>query len=363
MNPNQETPDLLLGDFLPRPALVSTDHTPAHACLPANDAHNHLGLRGWIWVQGDESEQRWAIPDVAALLQLMADLHLAAIFNLDGGWGDVLQRNLDRYDRAHPGRFVTLANPDWDFVEHTDFGDRLARQLEASVHAGARGLKVFKDLGLNIRLPDGSLLAPTDARLRPLWQVAAEQDVPVLFHIADPKAFFQPLDRFNERWEELRRHPDWHFGRPGFPSFDTLMAQQEELLAANPRTRFQSAHVAGNSEDLRWVAGLLDRCPNLSVDFSARLAEIGRQPYAARDFCLKYSDRVIFATDSTPDPAMYRRYFRFLETCDEHFPYGDPDEPPTQGRWAISGIGLPADVLAKLYAGNARRLYRLDAAG
>ena len=135
------------------------------------------------------------------------------------------------------------------------------------------------------------------------------------------------------------------------------------MLAENPRTRFQSAHVASNSEDLRWVSGLLDRHPNLWVDFSARLGEVGRQPYTSRDFFTRHQDRVIFATDHTPGLAMYRRYFRFLETLDEHFPYSDPDRAPSQGRYRIYGIGLPESVLAKVYAGNARALYRLDCSG
>jgi predicted TIM-barrel fold metal-dependent hydrolase len=352
---------MLLTDYSPRPALVTADHTPPRARVSAIDAHNHLGMRGWTRSQGEPRSDAWSVTDVSALLGLMDEVGLATVFNLDGGWGDVLELNLDRYDRAHPGRFVTLANPDWRLLDHADFGDRLARQLERSVAAGARGLKIFKDLGLTIRVNDNSLLELSDPRLRTLWQAAAELDVPVLYHIADPVAFFGPLDRHNERWEELQRHPDWHFYGQGFPSFEALMAQQVEMLASNPRTRFQSAHVASYSENLTWVAGLLDRCPNLWVDFSARLGEVGRQPYASRAFFTRYQNRVIFATDSTPNRAMYRRYFRFLETPDEHFAYGDPEAAPSQGRYRIYGIGLPDDILDKVYSGNARALCRLEA--
>jgi predicted TIM-barrel fold metal-dependent hydrolase len=359
VTPSSADRSLALVDYLPVPALVTPDNTPDRARIPAIDAHNHLGLRGWTTTQGDPGQASWAIPDVAALVRMMDELNLDAIFNLDGGWGEVLQMNLDRYDRAWPGRFVTLANPDWRLIKHADFGDRLARQLEASVAAGARGLKIFKALGLTVRLPDDSLLALSDQRLQPLWHAAAECDVPVLYHVADPKAFFQPLTPTNERWEELQRHPDWHFFGPRIPSFDALMEQQDAMLSANPRTRFQSAHVASNSEDLRWVSGLLDRHPNLWVDFSARLGEVGRQPYTSREFFTRFQDRVIFATDSSPNHGLYRRYSRFLETLDEHFQYGDPDRAPSQGRYRIYGIGLPDDVLRKVYAGNARALYKL----
>jgi predicted TIM-barrel fold metal-dependent hydrolase len=205
-----------------------------------------------------------------------------------------------------------------------------------------------------------------DARLDPLWAAAGELDVPVTIHVADPIAFFEPLDARNERWEELHQHPDWHFWPPrqssggeGFPSFDELVDGLEAVVARHPGTTFIGAHVGCAAEDLDRVSAMLDTYPNFNCDIAARVAELGRQPYTARAFMIRWQDRVLFGTDMAPDPAWYAVYYRFLETWDESFDYdADTDEPPSQGRWQIHGLGLPPEVLEKIYRGNAERLIR-----
>ena len=203
-----------------------------------------------------------------------------------------------------------------------------------------------------------------DQRLDPLWATAAEMRLPVLVHVADPIAFFEPLDRHNERWEELTEHPDWHvwptrprgvLDDPRPPSFDELMDQFADLLLRHPWTTFIGAHVGCNAEDLGWVGRMLDACPNFAVDTAARLGELGRQPYTARDFFVRYQDRILFGIDGPVDAATYRIYYRFLETRDEYFRH-DAGEVPGQGRWMAYGIDLPDEVLRKVYRDNARRL-------
>ncbi len=251
-----------------------------------------------------------------------------------------------------------------------DFGETEAARLRDSAARGARGLKVWKTLGLRARDPDGRLVTVDDARLDPLWAAAAELDLPIVIHIADPVAFFEPLDPSNERWEELHEHPDWHFwptrpddrpDDPGVPGFDALLAAFDRLLGAHPRTTFIGAHVGCAAEDLGLVSRLLDDHPNLNVDIAARLGELGRQPYTARAFFVRHAERILFGVDLGPDPATYAIHYRFLETFDESFDYGT-DPVPAQGRWQIHGIGLPDDVLRKVYADNARRLLRIPAA-
>ena len=159
----------------------------------------------------------------------------------------------------------------------------------------------------------------------------------------------------NERWEELHEHPDWQFPSPPFPSFGTLIECFARLVRRHRGTTFIGAHVGCYAENLGWVSTLLDDCPNFHIDFSARIAELGRQPYSARAFFLRHADRIVFGTDAGPDIDTWRIYWRFLETFDEHFPYS-PDGIPGQGRWNICGLGLPQDVLAKIYHHNAARL-------
>jgi predicted TIM-barrel fold metal-dependent hydrolase len=188
-------------------------------------------------------------------------------------------------------------------------------------------------------------------------EAAGEHGLPILIHTADPVAFFEPLDRHNERLDELIERPDWWFGRPGLPSFARLMAALESAVAAHPATTFIGAHVGCAAEDLGRVSTILERCSNFHVDIAARLGELGRQPYTARAFFLRWADRILYGTDVAPEPAISAIHARFLETFDESFDYGT-DDPPSQGRWQIHGIGLPDDVLAKVYAANAERLIR-----
>src|SRR5579875_2627559 len=261
-------PDLRLVDFVPRSRLVVARHEVNRARFPAIDAHNHLGRRNGSWI----------VPDVADLCAVLDACNITSIVNLDGMWGDELEANLDRYDRAYPGRFYTFAQADWELVKGPDFGARLARQLEDSARRGARGLKVWKTLGLRYRDAHDRLLPIDDERLVDLWEAAAALDLPVLIHIADPVAFFQPLDRFNERWEELHRHPDWHFYGPEFPSFEALMEQFERLIARHPRTTFIGAHVGCYAENLGWITRMFETYPNFNADIGQRISELGRQP-------------------------------------------------------------------------------------
>jgi predicted TIM-barrel fold metal-dependent hydrolase len=317
------------------------------------DAHNHLGrwLSEWI---GDPGA--WTVPDVPALLDAMDSCNVRSIVNLDGRWGEELVANLDRYDRAYPGRFATICHVDLSTAAGPGFGERAADSLRASVEAGARGLKVWKDLGLQVRDDRGELVLPDDARLGPVWDVAAERTIPVFIHTADPIAFFDPVDERNERLEQLLAHPEWSFADPSYPRFERLMDALESLVAGRPETTFVGVHVGGSAEDLGRVGRLLDTYPNFHVDLAARVAELGRQPRAARDLIVRHPDRVLFGIDEFP-PARenYAIYFRFLETADEHFPHST-EEVPLMGRWAISGLELPDDVLRRVYADNARRI-------
>jgi predicted TIM-barrel fold metal-dependent hydrolase len=344
--------EISLADYRPRPALRVPETRVERPAVRAVDAHNHLGrwLTEWVRPAGG-----WMVEDVGALLALMDSLDLDAIVNLDGRWGAELEANLDRYDRAHPGRFLTFCHADWDEL------DGLVASLEASAAAGARGLKVWKDLGLGVRDDAGELLLPDDPRLAGVWAAAGELGLPVLIHTADPVAFFTPVDAANERLEELTVHPEWSFHGPEFPSFERLMEAFEAVVAAHPGTTFIGAHVACCAEDLAWVGRMLDAYPNLHLDFSARIAELGRQPRATRRLFVDHPDRVLFGTDVfPPSREAYETYFRFLETADEHFAYSpDPENPWPQGRWRISGLDLPAGTLAAIYRGNAARLLGL----
>jgi hypothetical protein len=322
--------------------------------------HEHLGAA----FGGERPNQ-----PVARLLEDMDTAGIATMVDLDGGQGDALSRQVERYQVPHPDRVIVFAGLDYDaWATEPAFGELEAERLRESVTRGAGGLKVWKTLGLRARDGSDLLVTVDDERLDPLWRAAAELRVPVLIHIADPVAFFWPLDAHNERAEELALHPDWHFWPPmaadgtGFPGFDELLAGFDRLLGRHPDVTFVGAHVGCAAEDLTSVAGLLARHANLYVDMAARLGELGRQPNTARRFFLDWADRIVFGTDTGVDVASCRIHYRFLETLDDAFEYSPEPEPP-QGRWRISGLGLPDDVLQSVYIKNAQRILGTAGAG
>jgi predicted TIM-barrel fold metal-dependent hydrolase/uncharacterized protein (DUF952 family) len=372
--------ELALREFHPRQRLRVPVTPIERPSMPAIDAHNHLGSMTFAG--------RWATATAVELEGALDASSIAAIVDLDGGWGERLHRELARWatlgDRV--AVFAELNYAMW--AERADFGEEEARRLRAGVAAGARGLKVWKPLGLTARDPSGRLVAVDDPRLDPLWAAAGELGVPVTIHVGDPIAFFDPLDATNERYEELLEHPDWHFwptrpaarpDLPGFPPFDEVIDGLEAVVARYPRTTFIGAHVGCVPEDLARVERMLAAYPNWHVDLAARIAELGRQPYSARELIVRRADRVLFGTDAPPDPAWWAVYARFLETRDESFAYEPPDEtdasdapdapdaldapPGSQGRWRIHGLGLPEEILRLVYAGNARRLLFRDLPG
>ncbi|MCS0498535.1 amidohydrolase family protein [Protaetiibacter mangrovi] len=347
--------DLPLRDWTPRSMMrarataVDVPHTP---CI---DVHNHLGR--WLTDDGD-----WMIDDVPALLAVMDARHVETIVNLDGMWGDELEANLDRYDRAHPGRFATFCQLDWSLLGEPGGGERLLAQLDDSARRGARGVKIWKNLGLEVRDADGAVVAPDDPRVIALVAHAGELGIPVLIHTADPIAFFEPLDAANERLDELRGARDWWFGdRDRHPDFDTLLAAHARLVLACPGTDIIGAHLGCAAEDLDRVSDLMDAAPRYHADIAGRMAELGRQPRRFARLVAEHPDRILFGTDIYPaSDEQYRLHYRFLETADEGFEYAPGEAIPPQGRWAVSAAALDPALLPALYRDNARRLLGAD---
>jgi len=337
--------ELKLRDWQPRSMLKTRQSKVEKPAYPVFDVHNHLG-GGKDFLTPERVQRYLAEMDAAGV---------RTVVNLDGRWGTRLKETLAALDEAHPGRFLTFALLDFRGIDDEDWGRREAQRLEESFRAGAKGLKFHKSLGLSYRYKNGKLMPIDDPKLDPVWEMCAKYNRPVMIHTADPAAFFTPLDRFNERWHELNAHPNWLFHGDRFPSREELLAQRNRAIARHPNTKFICAHFANNPEDVATVAKWLDSYPNMYIDIDARISELGRQPYTARKFFLKYQDRVMFGTDTTPRREAYHTYYRFLETDDEYFDCASGHH--RQGFWMIYGVFLPKDVLEKLYHKNADRLF------
>jgi predicted TIM-barrel fold metal-dependent hydrolase len=339
---------MLLQNFRPTSKLVTKTTLVEKPRFPVIDAHNHLGAFGDDWGHRP-------LPD---LLDRLDQAGVVGYVDLDGGWGEtILQEHLDALKDAAPERFRIFGGVDWAaWAEKGDaFPEWAAARLRVQKSWGADGLKIWKGFGLHVRDHLGALVKVDDPRLDPIWQMAGDLGLPIVIHVADPVAFFDPVDEANERWEELGQHPDWSFPSPPFPPFLDIVNALANLVARHPDTTFIGAHVGCYAENLEWVGAVLDRCPNFYVDISARLGELGRQPYRARKFFLRYADRILFGSDFGPDLDTYRLMYRFLETDDEYFNY-NASEVPQQGRWHVYGLYLPDEVLQKFYHDNAARL-------
>jgi predicted TIM-barrel fold metal-dependent hydrolase len=284
----------------------------------------------------------------------MDALNLQVVVNLSGGSGQRLAGAIDAIRTSrHAKRMVLFANVDFRSGVGPGFGARAAAQLDADIRAGALGLKIYKDLGLRLRKADGSRLGIDDPELAPIWDTCGRLGAPVLIHTAEPAPFFEPIDYANERWLELALYPERRYPAGQFPRFDELIAERDRMFAKHPHTTFIMAHMGYHANDLARLGRLFDRLPNVHADVAAILAELGRQPRAARAFLTKYQDRILFGKDSY-QPDEYPYYWRTFETADEYFDY----YRDYHAFWKLYGLDLPDEALRKLYYANALRLVR-----
>ncbi len=337
---------------------------------PVIDVHTHLSFSAKSQNGVGIAGERHFIWPAERLLEVMDRKHIRAMVNLTGGFDAGLQEAIAKYDKAHPGRFYTFTEPSYNRFPETDYPKLQADAIARAHRSGAKGLKILKTLGLFLRenLNTGALVKIDDKRFDPMWDACGQLNLPVGIHISDPIAFFNPTDRFNERYEELNNHPDWSFYGRDFPSNSELIEARNRVFARHPKTRFIALHVGNFAEDLDNVSEALDRFPNMAVELGARIGELGRQPRRARRFFDRYQDRIMFGTDAIPDghqtpqqvftDELYEIYYRFLETDDEYFDYAPAPVPP-QGRWRIYGLNLPDAILRKVYNENAARVLQV----
>jgi predicted TIM-barrel fold metal-dependent hydrolase len=329
---------MTIEDYEPKSTLVVPQHAVPRAKFPFIDVHNHQDT--------DLSEE-----SVAAMVREMDALNMRVMVNLSGGQGEELLRAVRVLKGRYPKRFAVFANLDFDGIEQPGWGGRAAAQLEKDVRGGAQGLKIYKDFGMTVKDPQGRRVPADDPRVDPVWEKCAALAIPVLIHTAEPKSFFEPQDRYNERWLELKQFPRRARPPSDYPAWEQLIGEQHRLFAKHPKTKFIDAHLGWLGGDLGRLGRLLDACPNVFTEIGAVLAELGRQPRFAREWFLKYQDRVMFGKD-TWAPSEYPVYFRVLESADEYFDY----YRKRHAFWKMYGLDLPDDVLQKLYYKNALRV-------
>jgi uncharacterized protein len=338
--------------YEPKSTLVVPQHMITHSKFPFFDVHNH----------------QWDVPhqDLSELFSEMDKLNMAVMNNLSGKsykqssgrngefdvqGNDYLVKSLQHIAQTNAKRLKLFTN-----ISFVGFGDNkwtenAVKELEKDVHSGACGLKIYKDLGLVFKDEKNQFIRIDDPRLDPIWEKCGELHIPVLIHSADPKSFWDPVDKNNERWLEVTIHPDRSYYNKGLPSWETLITEQHNIFRKHPHTIFIAAHFGWLANNLPALDSLLTEFPNVYVEFGAIIAEIGRQPVTAKRFFEKYQDRILFGKDNWV-PSEYSTYFRVLETTDEYFPY----HKKYHAFWRMYGLGLNDDILKKIYYRNALRI-------
>lgn len=333
-------------EYDPISTLKVEEHVPKRAKFPFIDVHNH--------------QYQMPTQDLKGLVSEMDKLNMAIMINLSGrGWyqnweegTEHLKGALNNVAKNEPKRIGLFTNLQFKGFGESDWSAKAVKQLEEDVKLGAKGLKIYKSLGFSgIKDDKGNRVPVNDKRLDAIWKKCGELKIPVLIHTADVPSFWDPLDRYNERWLELKTHPGRKRGPNDPVPFDSLIAEQHAIFRNNPKTTFINAHMGWYANDLKKLDSLMTVFPNTYVEIGAVIAELGRQPRAAKKFFEKYQDRVLFGKDSWV-PSEYVTYFRVLETEDEYFPY----HKKYHAFWRMYGLGLPDSILKKLYYKNALKI-------
>jgi predicted TIM-barrel fold metal-dependent hydrolase len=327
-------------EYDPPSTLVVPEHPLTRSKYPFIDVHNH---------QFDMPTK-----DLSQLIAEMDKLNMAVMVNLSGrgrGSQEHLQKSIDNARKSFPKRFVVFTNISTAGIDEPDYGAKAVAALEEDVKLGAQGLKIYKSLGMTNKDKNGNRIRVDDPRLDPVWAKCGELGIPVLIHTADPKSFWEPMDKNNERWLELKTHEGRQRGDTDPAPWATLIQEQHNVFRKHPKTIFINAHLGWYGNNLKKLGELMDAMPNMYTEIGAVIAELGRQPRAAKEFLTKYQDRVLFGKDSWV-PEEYKTYFRVLETADEYFPY----HKRYHAFWRMYGLDLPDEVLKKIYYKNALKI-------
>ncbi|QIK69416.1 amidohydrolase family protein [Erysipelothrix sp. HDW6C] len=342
-----------LSNYKPIPECVVKETSVNTPKFKVFDFHTHMGKL----LLGDDYALRY---ETGAYVEKLKSMGVVGIVNLDGFWGhdtDAMNQKIAGYeDFIHTFMWI-----DTSIIDDPEFTSKTKAAILEGIGKGMVGIKMWKDISLGQIDQNGNYIRTDDPRLDIIYEMAAKYRLPVLIHIADPTAFFKPLNDTNERYEEISENPDWSFSDDKFMTFAELMEMQDRMIALHPETVFVIAHVGSYAENLEHVSERMRRYPNMYVDVSARIAELGRVPYSSRKFFLEFQDRILFGTDCTPLDvgAHHPIIYRMAETDDEYFPYSD-EIVGGQGRWNIYGLNLPDEVLEKFYYKNAARILNLD---
>jgi predicted TIM-barrel fold metal-dependent hydrolase len=270
--------------------------------------------------------------------------------------------------RQYPDRVAFAASFDASDSKQPGWLARVEGQLKEDVAQGAVGVKVWKDIGMQQRDPDGRAVMIDDARLAPIFKFLEQRGVVVLGHQGEPRNAWLPLDQMTTRGDRqyFTEHPEYHmFANGQWPSYEAQLAARDRLLAHHPQLKFLALHLASLEWSVDRIGEFLNRYPNASVDLAARLVHLKLQASADRErvrqFFIRHQDRIVYATDLTRLPeqsdAAFADEAHTVWLNDWRFLSGDTELRSEEFDMPFKGLALPKEVLNKIYHANARRLF------
>ncbi len=266
----------------------------------------------------------------------------------------------------YPDSFYFVATFDLTQRDQPDYAEQVIAWIDVAVDGGALMVKLWKEVGMELKRPDGKYLMPDDPLFDPIYAHLADRGIPLLVHAADPIDAWKPLTPASPHYNYYRDNPQWHvYGRDGMPSHEALMEARDNIMVKHSDLVVVGAHFGSLTHDLDALAERLDRFPNFHVDVSARVWLLSSYPAKdVRDFFINYQDRILYGTDigrytegreSTEEErvafvnsleATYRRDYEFFAEAGMR----------ARGNRESECLGLPSEVLEKLYHKNAQRL-------
>jgi hypothetical protein len=269
---------------------------------------------------------------------------------------------------AHPDRVAYAAAFSMRGWDDPHWQQHAIQQLDAEFKAGAVAVKVWKNIGMEFRDAKGRLVMIDDPKFDPVFKFIRDQHKVLIGHQGEPYNCWLPISKMtvNNDKEYFQEHPQYHmYLHPELPTYEQQMAARDRMLDRNPNLHFMGAHMASLEWSVDRLAAFLERYPNTVVDLAARMGQVQYQSNQDRDkvrrFFIKYQDRLLYGTDTaqgardnpkevrTEVHAVWLRDWQYL-TTDSTFRVPELDAP-------VHGLGLPKDVIRKIYSANAERWF------
>ncbi len=337
-------------------AAEATDAPPRFVDLPKIDVHSHVF---------DDA------PEFPALFRRLNVRTINVCNNGTDGRLEEMHRLAADLATKHPDVFPFEATFDLLRREEPTYAAEVVAFLDRQFRAGARGVKIWKEVGIDIKTPGGKFILPDDPRFDPIYAFIAARKKVLHAHLAEPIDAWRPLDPESSHYAYYSGNPQWHLhGKPEYPTHAAIIAARDRILEKHPTLTVLGAHLGSLEHDLEGIAARLDRYPNFHVEVSARTRNLTRHPTAkVREFLRTYQDRVLYGLDASwkpflrptpPTPAQRTGHINRLELLYRaDFDYYAGRGEITYNNRKVQALALPRTVLEKFYHRNAQRLYGL----